>query len=307
MASAAMRPELLPAGLAFGLAAGFVMSLAYVFSRVYLVRGGGHPIRLLVLSHVLIGIACTALLPLIWPANMPPLGQYFWQLLGTSGFYMVGQGGFFLILRNTDASRAAPLLGMKLLFLAIISVVFLNQQLAPQQWVAIGLTMLAAWLLNTAGVRLGWRVLCGIAAVCMTYSGSDLSIVAMTDAMGDVPRLRASLVGFCLSYVLCGIVAVAMLPWAGSRSPGEWRRCLPFSATWFIAMACLFACFASIGAVLGNIMQSTRGLFSVLMGAMLVRWGMVDVERAASRAVLIRRAIAAALMILAIALYLLKI
>ena len=67
MALAAVRPEMLTAGLAFGLATGFLMSLAYILSRVYVVRRGGHPIRLLVLSHVVIGIACTALLALIWP------------------------------------------------------------------------------------------------------------------------------------------------------------------------------------------------------------------------------------------------
>ena len=297
---------MLTAGLAFGLAAGFLMSVGYILSRAYVVRGGGHPIRLLVLSHVVIGVASAALLPLIWPANMPPLGRYFWQLLGTSGFYMVGQGGFFLILRHAEASRISPLLGMKILFLAVISAVLLNQQLAAQQWAAVGLTALAVWLLNAAGGGLGWRVLCGLAAVCLTYSCSDLCIVALTDAMADVPRLHASLVGFCLSYVVCGIAAVALLPWFGSRSLGEWRRCLPFSAAWFVAMACLFACFASIGAVFGNILQSSRGLFSVLMGAVLARRGMVDLERHAPWPVLVRRAAAAALMILAVALYLLN-
>ncbi|MEM6507538.1 MAG: hypothetical protein AAF711_19030, partial [Planctomycetota bacterium] len=55
--------------------------------------------------------------------------------------------------------------------------------------------------------------------------------------------------------------------------------------------------------ILGNILQSTRGLMSILLGVLIAKLGHHHIESHAPLKVVIQRAIAAAMMIGAIALY----
>ena len=68
-------------------------------------------------------------------------------------------------------------------------------------------------------------------------------------------------------------------------------------------MIFLLACFAFTDVVMGTIAQSARGVMSVAIGWLLAKKGFADVEGAVSAAVFIRRAVAAALIVLAMALY----
>ena len=68
-------------------------------------------------------------------------------------------------------------------------------------------------------------------------------------------------------------------------------------------MAALYICFGQIGVVFGNILQSTRGFMSVVLGAMLAHLGWHELEQRVDRATLLKRMAAAALMTAAIALY----
>lgn len=58
-----------------------------------------------------------------------------------------------------------------------------------------------------------------------------------------------------------------------------------------------------IGAVFGNILQSTRGIMAVGLGAVLASMGWHELEQPVDRDTLVRRTLAAALMTLAIAIY----
>jgi len=122
--------------------------------------------------------------------------------------------------------------------------------------------------------------------------------------MQPVPTARAVLVGVCLCYILNGAVCAAAGPFVAPwRSISGWRYAIPFSVCWYLAMVALFACFGIIGAVYGNILQSTRGLFSILLGAWIGRLGHLHVEQPVARGALARRLLGAALMCLAIWLY----
>jgi len=86
-------------------------------------------------------------------------------------------------------------------------------------------------------------------------------------------------------------------------SKAVWSNALPFSVTWFTAMLFLFASFASIGIVYGNIIQSTRGVISVLLGVLISVAGHVHLEEKMTTMMLIKKSGAALLMIGAIVLY----
>jgi drug/metabolite transporter (DMT)-like permease len=290
-------------GILLGLGAALLQSVAHFCSRLYVIRREGGVWRLLVLGHVLMGIGAGAVLPLAWTGQVPPVRAYAWPLAGTAGFYIAGQLGLFMVLRRTDTSRVSALLGLKLAILAGITVGPLSGTLTGGQWLAVALTLGAAWLLHGAGLRIPRSAMAWVLYTCLMYSLSDLSIVWMVERMAPVSRVRAAMVGSCLCYLLLGGVAVALLPAVRRRRRADWLLAVPFAASWLTGMFCLFGCFALVGVVLGNILQSTRGVVSVVIGAAVSAMGAHDMERREGRAVWMRRAVAAGLMTAAVVLY----
>jgi hypothetical protein len=65
-------------------------------------------------------------------------------------------------------------------------------------------------------------------------------------------------------------------------------------------MILLYVCFGIIGPVYGNVIQSTRGLMSVALGAWLAHLGFRRLETRVSRRTLVLRFLAAGLMCVAI-------
>jgi hypothetical protein len=82
-----------------------------------------------------------------------------------------------------------------------------------------------------------------------------------------------------------------------------WGDSVPFAASWLISMLFLYACFSEIGVVFGNILQSTRGIQSILMGTVVAHLGMISIETKVKTGILIQRVAAAVLMTTAIALF----
>jgi drug/metabolite transporter (DMT)-like permease len=290
-------------GVVLGLTAATAQSVSYIFSRVFVIGRRRGVAQLLVLSHIAMGVVSAALLPVLWTDAVPALSAYLPALAATSGFYLLGQLGLFLVLRHVDASRVSPLLGMKILMLAVITVSALGGHLSGLQWTAVALGVAAAFILHYSGGAISLPAFAGIVFTCLCYSLSDLSIQWLLRALEGVGAVRAPVLATCLSYVLCGLAATALLPWARPGTRRDWPDSLPFAAFWFLGMILFFAAVAAVGVVFANILQSTRGLISILIGAHVAGAGMIHVERRLSRGVFVRRMAAASLMCLAIALF----
>jgi len=297
-------------GVLYGFAAALGQSLSYFCTRLFVIRRAQGVVRLLVLGHLLMGAASALLLPLVWPERTPPVGAFFWPLMGAAWCYLLGQAGFFFALRHIDASRASPMLGLKIVILAAITVLVLGRPLSPLKWAGVFLSVAAAFVLNYSGRSLSWRVLGGVLLACVMYSLSDLSIRVLVDAVrfpdgssAGLGLVRASLVSVFMTYVLCGLVSLPLLIWAGPKALEDLKYAAPFAASWLGAMVFLFACFGSLGVVFGNIIQSTRGLMTVLIGARIAAFGMVHLEGRTTRPIMLRRLGAAAMMSIAIGLF----
>ena len=105
-------------------------------------------------------------------------------------------------------------------------------------------------------------------------------------------------------WSITALLMVQCLLVAGIRTPGlMFLPSLCITAAWLVGMMCLFICFEAVGVVYGNILQSTRGLISIVIGAHLAGLGMVHLEQKHPRHVVLRRLGAAAMMCAAIALY----
>jgi drug/metabolite transporter (DMT)-like permease len=297
--------DLLGIGCGF-LAAGF-QSLSYLSSRWFLQRSGGKPLQLLGISHLLMGAVAVLLFPVLTAGvAMPPLAVYFGRGVGAIGFYMIAQAGLFMALKRVDSSRIAPLLGLKIFFLALISAAFLGASLNGWQWVAVGLSVAAVFLLNGKGVRLSPAAAGAIAVAVIGYCLSDLFIKQLVVALAPAGP-RAALIAVCVTYIMGAVVGLPLALRASSRSPRLWVMAAPYAAAWFISMLFLYVTFDRIGVVFGNIIQSTRGLMSIGLGVLVGRQlGMVDLEGRVPRRLLVLRVIGATLMTAAIFLYLRK-
>jgi len=164
-------------------------------------------------------------------------------------------------------------------------------------------------VLNASGGWLPWQAVIGSLVACVAYAIADIDIIRLVAAMGGgdgvdpAEKFHASVISALLCYIVCGLVAATLLPWYGSKRKDDWYAALPFAGAWIIGMFCFFGALAMIGAVFGNIILATRGVFSIVLGAGLARLGMVHLEQKVAKDVLARRAAAAILMIVAIGVY----
>lgn len=294
-------------GILCGLLAAFFSSCSYLGSRFFLTKHPGGSKRLLVLGHVWMGLFSLPLLGVLYVKQVPPISAYLAPLLICVGSYLVAQLALFSALKRVDASRVAPLLGLKIAILAILSVLWIGQSIQWLQWLAVGLSVVAAFLLNRMGGPLPGQAVAGVLMACFCYSMSDIHIVKLIHALHPpLTKFHASFLALALGYAVAGLVMVPALFWQGSRSWLEWRDAVPFALAWFGSMLGLYYCFATIGVVLGSIAQATRGLISIGLGVWVAHiWNWVHLEAKVDRALFVRRAIAAVLMALAIALYVL--
>jgi len=304
--------------LAFGIAAGLTAacfsSLSYLVSRHHGTRRPGGSRRLLLLAHLVMALACVPTVLLLLPSGVSLRALFtpaVWQACVVStGAYFIGTACVFHALTRSDASRLSPLLGLKVVALALIVSFVLGQRLEERQWIAVALCGLAVLMLQRGGADLPPRAFGIVAASCVLFAIADLGIIAMIDAVqAAVPmdRLRAGGLALTLTYVVGGLVVLPMVATEYARhqppTTGDWLAAGQYAATWLVAMVGLYACYGAVGVVLGTVLQSTRGVMSVGIGAVLAHLGWHELESRVDRGVLAKRFAAAMLMTAAIAIY----
>jgi drug/metabolite transporter (DMT)-like permease len=298
-------------GVAAGLIGAFLSTISYFVSRHHGSRGGGS-LRLLVLAHVMMGIVCVPLTWLLWPAGMTITSRWLAPLVGSTVTYMLGQAGVFAALRRTDASRVAPLLGLKIAMIAGITSFLPGKPLDARQWLAVGMSVTAAAMLQRGGAVPAAAV-GAILVTCAVFAMSDMCILALIDGLQRsaadagvaLGRIPAGGLAMIITYAFCGVLAVGLLPAAPVRRrvPGDRTTAACYAAVWLGGMAALYVSFGLVGTVFGAILQSTRGMMAIVMGAALAHAGWHGLESHVDRRTLVRRAAAAALMTAAIAVF----
>jgi drug/metabolite transporter (DMT)-like permease len=290
-------------GIILGLAAAVCLSTSYVGSRIFSHKYPDNTLHLLSLSHIVMGVFALAMLPFVWPASMPPFAQYAPSLLACSGFYLAGQALLFKSLRTSSASRVSPLLGIKVFILALIGISFLGQRFSLLQWFAIAMSLIATTLLSRTGEKLSLAGLVWILLTCVAYCISDINIKILVHHFDYLGLAHAAMLAACLSYIACLVAALVLFFFVPRTSAAMWAYSTPFAVAWFMGMLLLYACFGAIGVVYGNIVQSSRGILSIIFGAALVKLNLEHLDQRVSRAVFFQRIGAAILMSGAIALY----
>lgn len=294
-------------GVVLGLFAAFWQACSYFGSRHFLLYTRSSSRVLLGLAHGWMGIFALVLLPFAYVrvrSGLLPVESYALPLLMTTGSYLSGQFLLFLSLKRMDSSRVAPLLGLKIPILALISVLFFHTSLSFSAVVAL--------LVCTAGAlaispplslpRMGELAL--ILLTCTMYCVSDIHIPILVRGLSYSTTIWHIVFGVCLSYILAGGVGLIVAWRVGAfRVERGWRRSFPYAFFWFAGILCLFGCFTIVGPLFGNMLQSTRGVMAVVLAPLIMKTTGLKIDRMTGWCVFALRLAAATVMTAAILVY----
>ena len=303
-------------GVVSGLAAAGFSAVSYLVSRHYglgqrTLGRKGAALRLLAVSHLLMAAVCIPLTWAAWPATSPPVRLFAVPLALSVGFYLLGQSSLFAALKRVEASRMAPLLGLKIVMLAVIVSFVLGHVLDTRQWLAVALSVAAAVMLQAGRGAVPAQAFGFVLACCLCFAIADIYIIRLIDGLqagamtssAVISRLHAGGLAMTLTYGLCGLLFVPLVVGLRPYTRTDWVAASQYASAWLLSMVGLYCCFGLVGVVFGNILQSTRGVMSVAIGAALAHLGCHELEQRIDRATLLRRLAAALLMTAAIALY----
>lgn len=291
-------------GIFLGVSAACCFSMAYLGSRVFYEKSARGSWHLLAIAYIQMGGFAACILPLIWSPQLCSRTIAL-PLLGTVFFGMLGQLVFFLTLKYANPSQVTPLLALKILILAFGSVLLLHKSLSLLQWVSVVVCVTAALVLNFSGAAIPRRALSGVLVVCCAYALTDISATLLIQRIDALGIAHAALAATCVAYVVSGLIALLLSIRVRNdlHRPHLWTSALYFAIPYFLADICIFTTFRLVGPVFGNILLSTRGIFSILLAKVVAQRNLLYLEQNVPTAVTIRRLAAAALFTLAIALY----
>ena len=290
-------------GIGVGVCAATLQSICYILSRSFLTRYGG-PVRLMIASQLCLGLVSAVLLVLLappeffGPATIPGAAL-------CSGGYIVGQFAFFSAQQKIECSRVASLYSLKILVVSLLAALLVGESLTVGGIAAVLLAVAAVFLINhRRGAGFDHRGMGVLALAITAFSFSDIGGKMLLDLLTEyqVPHFPAGLI-----TVSCGSLPAALLlcpvAWQQKIRKEEFAAATPYAVIWFIAVACTFIGFSYLGATFGNVVQSSRGVISLILGIVMAHLGVAGQEPQLPASAWIKRGIGAVLMFLAILLF----
>lgn len=292
-------------GILGGVAAAAFNSVDYLFRSRFLLCYKS-PVCLLVVGSVTMMVMCLPFLFFLVPfASVPSIGKLILTTLGASCFFLIGQGSFMTALRYMEASRLSSLLGLKILVLSVIFMLS-GHWLNRWQLLAVFVAATAAVMFNwTASKPIPWQGWIFLLLTLIGFSVTDMfetSLIEQIRESSDFSNFRSAMAVVPLLYTSLGLL---LLPGVFFYKPGKEHFCkaFPHAVLWLISQVFLLACFGMVLPVFGNVILATRGIFSVILGALLPIFGLAALDSQIPAKMWIRRGIAALLMLAAIAIY----
>lgn len=225
-----------------------------------------------------------------------------WPMLAGTLFF-VGQCCNFAALRFGDVSLVTPIMGSKVVLVALCSRWVFDFPLTRAHWVAAGLTSLGVFVLGATDLRKGRRLSLSLA----TALGSSMCFALVDTVIQRGSRDFGSFNSLSVLFATLAVLSAALWPWLGRGQPPA-----PIKARgWLIAATGLTAAQGllitlSIGiwqdATGVNVVYSLRGVWGVALIGMVGPWfGNTERHEAGTR-ILGVRFIGAGLILLAVVL-----
>ncbi len=290
-------------GIVAGLLCAFLQAVSYVCSAGFM-RKYRSSLRLVIFSQLGMGVFCLPLVPFLYPEGLDGRGGEFLLWVGIwIVVFAIGQIAFFNALRSIEASRMSSLLGLKIIVLAVISVVFLRHPLNSLQWTAVLISTLAAVGMNwSGGAHFTGKGMIWLLLALVFYSLTDMAETHLVRLPQGIGVFRSAIGMGVVCYGVLGLLTLPMLlrfRWTNR----QFVLAAPFAVSWFLSQVVLFVSFGLLGTVFGNVIQASRGLISIAIGIVLLHLGFGKLDAEISREMWIRRIAAAVMMTAGIVLY----
>jgi len=235
--------------------------------------------------------------------NLPP--DLWWQPLVVGLLFTIGQWLSFTAIDRGDVSIVAPVLGLKILLVAILVTAFAGERLRWQLWAAAVLASLGIALLNQSGGRAAHHnvgrtiVTAGLSAA--VFAVFDVLVQQWSPAWG-LGRFIPLVMG------VSGVLSIAFVPRFRAPLSAIPRPAWPWLLIGSAALGAQSIMFVSTVAHWGhaapaNVLYSSRGLWTVLLVWAFGHW-VKSREQQLGRRVLTWRLSGAFLMMSAIVLVL---
>ena len=108
-------------------------------------------------------------------------------------------------------------------------------------------------------------------------------------------KLHSAIITVPLMYSVLGVITAPLL-FFFKPNKEQIKKIFPYAALWLFSQMTLLICFGILRPVFGNIVQSSRGLFSVAFGIIACRLNWDVMEFCNERKMWVRRGIAALMM-----------
>jgi drug/metabolite transporter (DMT)-like permease len=249
-------------------------SILYVIAALFLKQAAGHKIgiwRTVFVCNWITAFAFLALLPL--GGTIPPVAR-FWEPVIAALLFIAGQMFSLLALERGDVSVATPVMGAKVVLVAIFTTVLLHESVRWQLWTAAVLSCAGVALLGRPPSPGGHRktaitVMWALKAAA-SFALFDVLVMKWAPSWGPGRFLPIMiLIAGCLSFVFVPLFREPLSKISASAA----RPLLLGSA--FIAMQALILIFtlARFGdATAVNVVYCSRGLWSVLAVWFVGHW-----------------------------------
>ena len=239
-----------------------------------------------------------------------------WLLLGGNAFswsnlfhaalagaiFFVGQIFTFLALSRGDVSLTTPVLGTKVIFVALFSFLFSGESLTPRMLTATGITAVAMILLGAEGKADRQRVIPSLLfgfLAAVAYAGTDIVQRIWVDDWGFgrfAPAMFATITLLSLCFIPLFEAPLKDLPKPNLAWAVAGGSTLALQAT---GIATSIAFFHEV--TLTNILYNTRGIWSIIVVWLVGHW-FGNQERQLGKRIMIQRLIGALLLLSALAL-----
>lgn len=286
------------------IASALIFALASICIKRALAEGAGATRSVFITNTTFL----VALLPLWWLFPKPVDTALLWAPLAAGLAAFLGSIFQFMALKLGDVSVATPLLGGKVLFVALLSTLILGNVLPVSWWIGAVLAGLGIFFLGQVpgqpfrGSRLGLTIALSVLSVAC-FAMMDILIAGWGQAFGFQRFV-------VLQQLLVMILTLGVIPFFQDslwRMPG---KCWPWLACGSLLMVVQFyilnwtiSTFGDPTAI--NIFYSSRGIWSVLLVWMIGPL-LGNLERDHGWAVFWRRILGAVLLFAAICLVVLE-
>lgn len=301
-ADAAVPPDLLLTGTFwFSLLAGFAYALAALVMKRS-TTGSVGIWQAAFVSNLAGACALSTLFSL--EGTIPSLGAL-WQPAVAALLFLLGQVMSIVAFTRGDVSVATPMLGLKILMVAGLTWLILEQPLPPRVWTSATLATLAVGMLgfsrNRAALRrAGFTAGCTVVAAA-AYALFDVLVQHWSPAWG-VGRFPPLIGVFAAGFSLAMIPLFQTPLWAIPRH--DWYYLGGASLLFGLQVLLFVGTIAAWGyAAVANVMFSSRGIWSVVLVLLLGHW-LAKSERLLGRRILGYRLVGAVLLTAAIVLLL---